>query len=628
MTEFDMKSCALRYAVLGLAVFPLRTRNKTPLTTNGYKDASTDLKQIEAWWNKYPSANIGIATGKPSGGLVVVDLDVDEEKGIDGRETLREWEKQHGKLPDNTWISITGRGGYHYFYKDQSGSRSKAGLYEGVDIRGEGGYIVAPPSIHPNGHRYEWEQAPGEIPLAAADYKVNEFLYPAPPKWEQSFFSLPDQIPEGGRVNAMVKLVCSQQSKGLSDEAIKAAVRAENEKKCVPPLTERELEKEVFPAIGRYQKGTSPYYGEKDYSKRSNWNGQPPAQHKKIEDFHLDQAAQVEIKEPEWLIPGYIPKYGITTIAGEGGVGKTSLWCSIVASITTGKQHFLVSGQNIPFQNKPENVVVFSAEDSWEYVLKRRLEANGADMDRISYMGANDERFVDLNFDGDLLKGIIETNRPDLVIYDPVQAFVPANLRMGDRNAMRKCFTPLIGFGETYRTTSIIIAHANKQSGVWGRKRIADSSDIWDSSRSVLMTGMVPNSENLRYITHEKSNWGKLEDSVLYELNEGVPIFKGYTKKKDKEFILEDSRNKNVAPAAEDAKEFILGTLEEQGQMEISELDELAKVNGITSNALKNAKAALKKEGRTHVWSIGFNPKKFYITLKATGKTNEYEENP
>ena len=336
----------------------------------------------------------------------------------------------------------------------------------------------------------------------------------------------------------------------------------------------------------------------------------------------------MEIKEPEWLIPGYIPKYGITTIAGEGGVGKTSLWCSIVASITTGNQHFLVSGQNIPFQNKPGNVVVFSAEDSWEYVLKRRLEANGADMNRISYMGANDERFVNLNFDGDLLKGIIETNRPDLVIYDPVQAFVPANLRMGDRNAMRKCFTPLIGFGETYRTTSIIIAHANKQSGVWGRKRIADSSDIWDSSRSVLMTGMVPNNENLRYITHEKSNWGKLEDSVLYELNEGVPIFKGYTKKKDREFILEDSRNKNVAPAAEDAKEFILGTLGEQGQMEISELDELAKVNGITSNALKNAKAALKKDGLTHVWSIGFNQKKFYITLKAPGKTNEYEKNP
>lgn len=341
-------------------------------------------------------------------------------------------------------------------------------------------------------------------------------------------------------------------------------------------------------------------------------------------DFHLDKASGVEIKEPEWLIPGYIPKYGITTIAGEGGVGKTSLWCSIVASITTGKQHFLTQGKNIPFENEPEDVVVFSAEDSWEYVLKRRLEANGADMDRILYMGASDERFVDLNFDSDLLKGIIETNKPDLVVYDPVQAFVPANLRMGDRNAMRKCFTPLIGFGETYKTTSIIIAHANKQSGVWGRKRIADSSDIWDSSRSVLMTGVVPDSDGLRYITHEKSNWGKLEDSVLYSLDDGVPIFKSYTKKKDREFILDESRKKNIAPAQEEAKEFILSTLEENKQMEVKELDELAAVNGISANALKNAKAELKKESITHVWSIGYGKEKqFFIRLTDTLKPNE-----
>lgn len=172
----------------------------------------------------------------------------------------------------------------------------------------------------------------------------------------------------------------------------------------------------------------------------------------KIPDFHLDNADEVEIKEPEWLIPGYIPKYGITTIAGEGGVGKTSLWCSIVACLTTGNQSFLLNGQ-CPFKTDPQNVVVFSAEDSWNYVLKQRLINNGADMSRVLYMGPEDERFTDLNFDGDLLKGIIETNKPDTVIYDPVQAFVPANLRMGDRNAMRKCFSPLIGYGETYKTT-------------------------------------------------------------------------------------------------------------------------------------------------------------------------------
>lgn len=335
-------------------------------------------------------------------------------------------------------------------------------------------------------------------------------------------------------------------------------------------------------------------------------------------DFHLSKAAEVEIKEPEWLIPGYIPKNGITTIAGEGGVGKTSLWCSIVACITTGKQSFLLGNQEIPFDDLPANVVVFSAEDSWNYVLKQRLINNGADMDRIQYMGPEDERFTDLNFNSDLLKGIIETNNPDLMIYDPVQAFVPENLRMGDRNAMRKCFSPLIGYGETHGVTSIVIAHANKQSGVWGRKRIADSSDIWDASRSVLMTGMVPDCDGLRYISHEKSNWGKLQDSVIFELNDGVPMFKAYSKKKDREFILEDSRKKNMTPVVEDAKEFIASMLNEHKQMEVAELDELAAVEGISKNALKDAKAELRKERITHTWSVGFNPKKYYISLKDT----------
>lgn len=338
----------------------------------------------------------------------------------------------------------------------------------------------------------------------------------------------------------------------------------------------------------------------------------------------MNKATDVEIKEPEWLIPGYIPKYGITTIAGEGGVGKTSIWCSIVASITTGKQSFLCQG--IPFENEPEDVVVFSAEDSWNYVLKQRLINNGADMDRIFYMGPEDERFTDLNFNGDLLKGIVEVNRPDLVIYDPVQAFVPENLRMGDRNAMRKCFSPLIGFGETYKTTSIMIAHANKQSNVWGRKRIADSSDIWDASRSVLMTGIVPDSDGIRYISHEKSNWGRLQDSVLFELNDGVPVFRSYSKKKDREFILDDTRRKNVAPAAEGAKEFILDVLNERKQMEVSELDELAKVEGISKNALKDGKATLRKEEVIRTWSKGNGKnmeKKFFIALKDTEKVNE-----
>lgn len=609
-----LKEYALYYADIGLAVFPIKPRSKEPAITNGFKSATKDRAQIEAWWDRCPEYNIGIATGSVSGGLVVIDLDLDDDKGVNGYEVLRKWQRENGELPE-TSMSITGRGGYHYFYRDTAQWRNRAGLYEGVDIRGDGGYVVAPPSIHPNGRQYEWEQEPSTYGFSQVDNLVAAFLTPAPEDLQRQSFQAPEQIPEGQRTSTLVKLVCSQQAKGLSDEAIRAAVRAENEAKCIPPLTDQELEKEVFPALKRYQKGNAPYY------KPVPDNG--GVRVAKQTDFHLEKAADVQVKEPEWLIPGYIPRFGITTIAGEGGVGKTSIWCAIVASITSGKPPFLVNWDT-PFERDPENVVIFSAEDSWNYVLKQRLINNGADMNRIFYMSPEDDRFVDLNFNSDLLKGIVVTNSPDLMVFDPVQAFVPENLRMGDRNAMRKCFSPLIGFGETHKTTSIIIAHANKQSGVWGRKRIADSSDIWDASRSVLMTGTVPNYDGLRYISHEKSNWGKLQDTVLFTLNGGVPTFKGYSSKKDREFIIEDSKIRNTVPAMEEAKEFILESLREHGQMEVAELDELAKVEGISKHALKDAKAELRKEGLTHTWSIGYGEKKkFYITLKATEKTDE-----
>lgn len=349
---------------------------------------------------------------------------------------------------------------------------------------------------------------------------------------------------------------------------------------------------------------------------------QPVKSQNNVPRLDIEKASSVIIKEPEWLIPGYIPKYGITTIAGEGGVGKTSIWCSLVASITTGKQSFLLGGQ-IPFDNDPEDVLVLSAEDSWSYVLRRRLETCGADLDRIGFLSPEDERFVDLNFNGDLLKGIIETNRPSVIVFDPLQAFVPENLRMGDRNAMRKCFSPLIGYGEQYKLTPIIIAHANKQSGVWGRKRIADSSDIWDASRSVLMVGTTAE-DGVRYISHEKSNWGRLGNTVLFTLEDCVPTFKCYSVKKDKDFIQADARERSVRPVVEDAKDFIIDTLKERGQMEVSGLDELAKVTGISAHAMKEAKTALKKEHTTHTWSIGYGKdKKFYMSLKDSEKPAE-----
>lgn len=88
----SMKEWALYYAELGLAVFPLAYRNKVPAIEGGCKAATTEKSKIERWWNQNPRYNIGIATGNKSNGLVVIDLDVDKNKGIDGYEVLRDWQ--------------------------------------------------------------------------------------------------------------------------------------------------------------------------------------------------------------------------------------------------------------------------------------------------------------------------------------------------------------------------------------------------------------------------------------------------------------------------------------------------------------------------------------------------------
>ena len=122
-TKFTIRQYALAYARIGLAVFPVSSHGRTsedykrPMVKNGFHDATTDPDTINKWWERWPDANIGIVTGKPSGGVFVIDLDVKEEEGVDGREAIREWEREHGKLPEETMLSITGGGGYHIFFR-------------------------------------------------------------------------------------------------------------------------------------------------------------------------------------------------------------------------------------------------------------------------------------------------------------------------------------------------------------------------------------------------------------------------------------------------------------------------------------------------------------------------------
>lgn len=193
---------------------------------------------------------------------------------------------------------------------------------------------------------------------------------------------------------------------------------------------------------------------------------------------------------------------------------------------------------------------------------------------------------------------------------------------------MRNCLAPLIGYGEKYGTTFLIVEHANKQSGVWGRKRIADSADIWDISRSVIMAGET-NDPGIRYLSHEKSNYCPTGRTVLYCIDDEIAKFKAYADKKDKDFVTEADYTTRQKPQRDEAKEFILDFLKD-GEKEVAELDEMAGAMSISKSAIKNAKADLKKDGQIKYRTESLGKGKgatHYISLLGAGLYSQ-SENP
>lgn len=160
-------AAALRYAALGWCVFPghgidqsgrcscrdskCGHPGKHPRINAWQKSATTDKTVIENWWRRWPTANVCIATGAASG---IVVLDVDPRHG--GAASLEALEREHGPLPLTPTVR-TGGGGFHYFFSHPGGRvLNRVNVLPGVDVRGDGGFVVAPPSRHVSGEVYSW----------------------------------------------------------------------------------------------------------------------------------------------------------------------------------------------------------------------------------------------------------------------------------------------------------------------------------------------------------------------------------------------------------------------------------------------------------------------------------------
>ncbi len=296
----DVLELARNYATQGFSVIPIKPAEKVPAMPwkefHGRRPSGCEIQQ---WFGNGNKPNIGIVTGKVSG-IIVADFDTEKayrialEKGLPETPTVK-----------------TARG-YHCYFKFREGIVSSKG--PGYDIKSNGGYVLAPPSVHPSGHIYEWVNNKSLFDLPLADFPDHLFL--ADQTQKTALSELYQGTAEGSRNINLTKIAGSLANDKLSLPECLAVIDAINQRNT-PPLAQREVE-----AIAR-----------SIYDKH---NGKSP----KLVLLKWNDVQYLDVKT-EYLLDRLIPKQGITLLFGRGGIGKSSLCLQIAHAI----------GNGIPFDN-------------------------------------------------------------------------------------------------------------------------------------------------------------------------------------------------------------------------------------------------------------------------------------
>lgn len=311
-------------------------------------------------------------------------------------------------------------------------------------------------------------------------------------------------------------------------------------------------------------------------------------------------------EEATWLIPGWVPEGQITLIAADGGVGKTTLWCNIIAALSSGRRCIL---DPIDHTRQPMKIAFCTTEDSVKKKLRKKLREAGANMNNIITMDLSadkDGALRDFKFGSKDMERFLKHFKPVACAFDPVQGFIPPKVNMGSRNEMRDCMAPLIVLGEDVGTTFLVICHTNKRKGAYGRDRIADSADLWDIARSVIMAGYTE-TQGVRYLSNEKNNYTQLQETILFSIDAvGQIVKEGTSWKRDKEYM-HDATVAKSTPKREDCKDFILNALQDAPDqcMKSDDLVKKAQAYGYAFDTVKRARRELNNEGTTENYYIG-----------------------
>jgi hypothetical protein len=581
----SMLEAALAYARRGWPVIPLHnpTRRgcscsnaacespgKHPRTRTGLKEGTTDPEQIRLWWRKWPEANIGVLTG-PQSGICVLDVDGDE--GLQALTALT----MEGGLPQ-TLRARTGRvngdgqcHGFHLYFRLPEGVslRSSAGqLGKGLDLRAAGGYVVAPPSLHASGLRYEW--CSPEVEIAGAP----EFL-----RRTRSISAVAKdagvQIPRGQRNSSLTRLAGGMRRQGASRTTIESALLKENSERCDPPLPEEEV-LQIAESACRY----------------------PPGQQARREPApirwpDLVRLSDVTAKTVDWLWEPYVPLEMITLMSGDPGATKTFLALAMAAALT--------SGQPLPGGSPtiPSNVLYLTLENSPAHVLRPRFDALGGNPARLVVMrgtlyqdGENEKNGGFSLGDIDQLESAVDKTEARLVVIDPLQSFLGATVDLHRSNETRPILDGIIRVAESRKCAVLIVRHLSKAQAGRALYRGLGSIDISGAARSELFVAADPDDPERRVMAHAKSNLGRLGASIAYTIREnGTLIWRGTTNLTANDLVIVGSEGGGQS-AVEEATDFLREALAD-GPRASKEIWQQAEERGISYATLRRGQARL-----------------------------------
>jgi putative DNA primase/helicase len=614
-----MVQAALAASELGFGVFPLGPKSKIPLPGSaGFKDASFYTDDLEAWWEKTPDANIGVATGES--GICVLDFD-DESAVPDWLNKIR------------TFKVRTSRGVHIYFY----GARPTARIYVNDKHFGElkslGGYVLGAGSVHPSGAVYTIID---DSPIITAPNDIDQLLK-SPTKAPVDASTNGPKIPLRQHDTELHRIAGKLRHLGLEEEAIYGALVEVVEKRCVDYGSDyldmcrkhahNICKKPVGSEIHLTISGRTP----EETATKSNQatTASAPAPAKRL---NICTANSVETRKIRWLWAHRVPLGKLCLFVGVPGSGKSLCAGDVAARLSSGAAWFDAENTFPPSES-----LLLCGEDDIEDTTIPRLQAAGADLSKIHFLKSvitgsaetADER--ELGFDQDLRQVeeyLQEHPEVRLIVVDPVSNYLGA-AKMNSEQEIRAVLIPLKNLAEKMGVAIIGVMHLNKKADTGAINRVGGAMAFVGVARVVYLfqasddepeEGAV-NRLQQHFMVVMKANITKRVEGLIYEIparavvvegsDEYMPVirFVGTTVKNAEGVLQQKSEVRGRPPESITVAKAWLREYLKDGPKPSGEVIKAAKeLQNLGSRTVEKAKAELGvlsgKDGKAWLWSL------------------------